>query len=159
MDPLPSLREHLRALLSGHGAHVDFDRAIADLPVDLRGAKPPGLPHTPWRLVEHMRIAQQDILRFSVEPGHVSPPFPEGYWPDGDAPPEPQAWDKTVAAFRADLRAMIELASDPKTDLLAPIAQGDGQTILRGALLIADHNAYHLGQLICVRRLLGAWED
>ncbi len=106
-----------------------------------------------------MRIAQWDILRFSVDPGHASPEFPRGYWPEGDAPPDPSAWDRTVAAFRADLAAMIDLVADPKTDLLAPIPHGQGQTILREALLVADHNAYHIGQLITVRRLLGAWHE
>jgi len=106
-----------------------------------------------------MRIAQWDILRFSVDPNHVSPEFPQGYWPEGDAPPDPDAWDRTVAAFRADLKAMIDLVSDPATDLYRRIPHGDGQTVLREALLVADHNAYHLGQLVTVRRLLGAWED
>ena len=106
-----------------------------------------------------MRIAQWDILRFSVDPAHVSPEFPDGYWPEGDAPPDPSAWDRSVEAFRADLRAMMDLVLDPKTDLFAPIPHGQGQTILREALLVADHNAYHLGQLVTVRRLLGAWPE
>jgi hypothetical protein len=153
------LREHLLDLLGGGHAHLDFERAIADLSAELRGARPPGLPHTPWRLVEHMRIAQWDILRFSVDPEHVSPAFPDGYWPEGDAPPDPGAWDRCVAAFRADLQAMMDLVAAPATDLFAPIPHGQGQTILREALLVADHNAYHLGQLVTVRRLLGAWYD
>jgi hypothetical protein len=146
-------------LLGGGHAHLGFEGAIADLPTDLRGAKPTGLPHTPWRLVEHMRIAQWDILRFSVDPHHVSPEFPRGYWPEGDDPPDPDAWDRSVAAFRADLEAIMGLVADPGTDLFAPIPHGQGQTILREALLVADHNAYHLGQLVTVRRLLGAWHD
>src|SRR4051794_22814612 len=154
-----NLREHLRELLKGGHAHVDFEAAIADLPAELRGMKPPGLPHTPWRLVEHLRIAQRDILRFSVDPAHVSPEFPAGYWPEGDAPPDPGAWDRSVSSFRADLRAMMDLVADPAVDLFAPIPHGQGQTILREALLVADHNAYHLGQLVTVRRLLGAWRD
>lgn len=154
-----AVREHLRDLLGGGHAHVDFERAIADLPAELRGARPQGLPHTPWRPVEHMRIAQRDILRFSIDPAHVSPEFPDGYWPEGDAPPDPGAWDRAVAAFRADLKAMMDLVADPRTDLLAPIPHGQGQTVLREALLVADHNAYHLGQLVTVRRLLGAWRD
>ena len=152
-----SLRKHLIELLGGGHAHVDFDRAIADLPVALRGVRPSGLPHTPWRLLEHMRIAQWDILRFSIDAGHVSPDFPDGYWPKGDAPPDLAAWDQAVLAFRADLNSMMELVQDSKTDLFAPIAHGQGQTILREALLVADHNAYHLGQLVTVRRLLGCW--
>jgi hypothetical protein len=157
MNTDQSLRDHLLYLLRGGGAHLDFDAAIADLPVDLRGAKPAGLPHTPWRLLEHMRIAQWDILEFSRNPKHVSPKFPDGYWPQGDAPPDAGVWDLSAASFRADLRAMQDLVSDPATDLFTPIPHGQGQTILREALLVADHNAYHLGQLVTVRRLLGAW--
>ena len=106
-----------------------------------------------------MRIAQWDILKFSIDPDHVSPEFPDGYWPEGDAPPQPSDWDRSLESFRADLKAMIDLVLDPKTDLFAPIAHGQGQTILREALLVADHNAYHLGQLVTVRRLLGAWSE
>jgi hypothetical protein len=157
MDRDKALREHMLYLLKGGGAHLDFDAAVADLPAELRGAKPAGVPHTPWRLLEHMRIAQWDILEFSRNPGHVSPPFPEGYWPRGDAPPDEGAWEKSVAAFRADLRAMRDLVADPATDLLAPLPHGQGQTVLREALLVADHNAYHLGQFVVVRRALGAW--
>lgn len=158
-DHLASLRDHLLFLLQGGGAHLDFDKAIGGLPAKLRGARPDKVPHTPWRLLEHMRIAQWDILEFSRNPKHVSPAFPDGYWPKGDAPPEPAAWDQSVAAFRADLKAMQDLVADPATDLFAKIPHGDGQTILREALLVADHNAYHLGQLVVVRRLLGAWTD
>lgn len=153
------LREHLLELLKGGHAHLDFEAAIEDLPDELRGKKPPGLPHTPWRLLEHLRIAQWDILRFSVDPSHVSPEFPTGYWPDGDAPPDSSAWDRSVQSFRDDLQAMMDLVNDPKTDLYAPIPGGQGQTILREALLVADHNAYHLGQFVTVRRLLGAWPE
>ncbi len=154
-----SLRQHLVDLLTGENAHASFDRAIAGLPENLRGAKPPSLPHTPWRLVEHLRIAQWDILEFSRNPDHVSPEFPQGYWPEGEAPPDGEAWDHAVEAFRADLTAMVALITDPSTDLYARIPHGEGQTILREALLTADHNAYHVGQLIVVRRLLGAWEE
>jgi hypothetical protein len=154
-----ALRDHLTYLLRGGGAHLDFEKAIADLPPKLRGAKPAGLPHTPWRLLEHMRIAQWDILEFSRNPKHVSPQFPAGYWPAGDAPPDDGAWDRSVAGFRGDLKAMQELVADTGTDLFAPIPHGQGQTILREALLVADHNAYHLGQLVAVRRLIGAWPE
>jgi uncharacterized damage-inducible protein DinB len=152
-----ALREHLLYLLRGGGAHLDFETAVADLPAELRGARGAGAPHTPWRLVEHMRIAQWDILEFSRNPKHVSPAFPDGYWPEGDAPPNAAAWDQSLAAFRADLQAMQDLVSDPSTDLFARIPHGEGQTILREALLVADHNAYHLGQLVMLRRALGAW--
>ena len=152
-----SLRDHLLYLLRGGGAHLDFESAIAGLPANLRGAKPASLPHTPWRLLEHMRLAQWDILEFCRNPKHVSPDFPDGYWPRGDAPPDAGAWDRSADAFRADLRAMQELVADASSDLFAPIPHGQGQTLLREALLVADHNAYHLGQLVTVRRLLGAW--
>lgn len=154
-----NLRDHVIYLLNGGGAHLDFDAAIAGLPVELRGAKPEKLPHTPWRLLEHMRLCQWDILEYSRNPDHVSPDFPDGYWPEGDAPPTKEAWDESVTRFRADLRALQDLARDPEVDLLAQIPHGEpGHTVLREALLVADHNAYHLGQLVTVRRALGAWE-
>jgi hypothetical protein len=153
-----ALREHLLYLLRGGGAHLRFDDAIADLPAKLRGAKVNGVPHTPWRLLEHLRLAQWDILEFSRKPKHVSPSFPDGYWPTSDAPPDTAAWDRSIAAFRADLKAMQDLVADPGTDLFARIPHGEGQTILREALLVADHNAYHLGQLVMLRRALGAWD-
>jgi hypothetical protein len=153
------LRKHLLELLGGGHAHLTFDKAVAGLPPELRGANPHRMPHTPWRLLEHMRIAQWDILRFSIDRNHVSPEFPAGYWPEGDAPPDPGAWDRSVAAFRADLKAMMDLVADPQSDLFTPFPHGQGQTLLREALLVADHNAYHLGQLVMVRRLLGAWQD
>ncbi len=159
MDQTAILRQHLLHLLKGGGAHLDFDKAIADLPVQLRGAKPPGVPHTPWRLLKHLRLAQRDILEFTRNPRHVSPPWPEGYWPAGDAPPDDEAWDHSVAAFRADLQVMQDLVAAPAVDLFTPLPHGKGQTALREALLVADHNAYHLGQLVVVRRLLGAWDE
>jgi uncharacterized damage-inducible protein DinB len=158
-DQSASLRQHLLYLLQGGGAHLNFDKAIANLPPDLRGSKPAGQPHTPWRLLEHLRITQWDILEFTRNPRHVSPPWPEGYWPAGDAPPDSAAWDRSVSAFRSDLQAMQDLVANPATDLFTPLPHGQGQTALREALLVADHNAYHLGQLVVVRRLLGAWED
>ena len=154
-----ALREHLIWLLGEGNAHATFDSAIADLPRELRGARPPGVPHSPWRLVELIRIAQWDIVEFCRNPKHVSPKFPAGYWPAGDSPPDDAAWEQTVAAFRDDLLAMEGRVANPATDLFAPIPHGSGQTILREALLVADHNAYHIGQLIVVRRALGAWAD
>jgi hypothetical protein len=156
---MTSVRDHVLYLLRGGGAHVDFERANADLPTDLRGAKIEGVPHTPWHLLEHMRIAQWDILEFSRNPKHVSPEFPDGYWPNTEGPPDRTSWNHSVAAFRSDLEAMIELVGDPKVDLCAPIPHGDGQTILREALLVADHNAYHLGQMAILRRCLGCWQE
>jgi len=153
------LRQHVLYLLRGGGAHLGLDEAIAGLPKELRGATPEQIPHSPWRLVEHMRIAQWDILEYARNPDHVSPTFPDGYWPDGDAPPSDKAWNESVSRFRADLEAMQALVADPGVDLLAPIPHGQGgHTILREALLAADHNAYHVGQLVVVRRALVAWE-
>lgn len=152
------LRQHLLDLLKGGNAHLRFEEAVKDFPGRLRGQKPQGQPHTGWRLLEHMRIAQWDIVEFSRSSTHVSPEFPGGYWPESDAPPSAAAWDKSVKQFRADLKSMEDLIADPKTDLYAPLPWGDGQTILREALLVADHNAYHLGELVMIRRLLGAWK-
>jgi hypothetical protein len=156
-DPNHSLRRHLVDLLDGGNAHAKFAEVIKDLPPGLRGTKPPNYPHSPWMLLEHIRIAQRDILEFSRNPKHVSPDWPAGYWPKTETPPSDAAWEKSVGEFRDDLQAMQDLVSSPKTDLFARIPWGDGQTILREALLAADHNAYHLGQLVDVRRLLGAW--
>ena len=158
-DKDESLREHLLNLLKGSQAHTTFDATIAALPATLRGKKAKGLPYTAWMLLEHMRIAQWDILEFSRNAKHRSPDWPKGYWPKSEAPPSASAWDESVKAFRADLKAMQRLVSDPKTDLYARIPWGDGQTILREALLVADHNAYHLGQLVALRRVLGAWPE
>lgn len=157
--PDQSLREHVIYMLSGGGAHLDFEAAIANLPEEFHAAKVDRVPHSPWRILEHMRICQWDILEFSRNAAHVSPDFPTGYWPDGDAPPNDLAWQKSVQSFRDDLNAMIELVSNPGTDLFARIPHDDGQTILREALLLADHNAYHLGQLVLLRRVLGVWGD
>jgi hypothetical protein len=154
-----ALRRHLLELLRGGHAHVNFEEALTGLPPQLRGAKPEGLPYSPWRLLEHMRIAQWDILEFSRNPKHVSPDFPSGYWPESDAPPDEKAWQKSIRQFRSDLKAMEDLVEDPSTDLYSPIPNGEGQTVLREALLLADHNSYHIGQLVTVRRLLGAWES
>jgi hypothetical protein len=151
------LRQHLLDLLKGGNAHVRFDEVVKDFPERLRGKKPEGQPHTAWRLLEHMRLAQWDILEFSRTSKHVSPKWPDGYWPESDAPPSAAAWDNSVKQFRADLKSMEDLVGDSKRDLYARIPWGDGQTILREALLIADHNAYHLGELLMIRRLLGAW--
>src|SRR5205085_5038440 len=133
-DPHKSLRDHLLYLLQGGGAHVHFDKAIADIPPELRGGTVPPVPYSPWRLLEHMRIAQWDILEFSRNPKHLSPPWPDGYWPQGEAPSDDRAWDQAINSFRKDLKAMSDLVADPATDLFAPIAHGDGQTILREAL-------------------------
>lgn len=151
------LREHLVELLKGGGAHAKFEDAVKDLPIDLRGRKPAGFPHSPWMLLEHLRITQLDILDFSRNSKHVSPEWPEGYWPKAEKPPRPTAWEESIKKFKADLREMQKLVADSDTDLYAQLPWGDGQTVLREALLMADHNAYHVAQLVDVRRLLGAW--
>jgi hypothetical protein len=149
-----ALREHLLYLLGGGGAHVDFESTVADFPVDKVHRKVEGLPYTAWQVLEHMRIAQWDILEFSRNSRHVSPKWPEGYWPAKDVAPGAGAWGESVEKFRADLEEMKALVADPRTDLFARIPHGDGQTVLREALLVADHNAYHLGVLVTMKRLL-----
>ncbi len=153
-----ALRQHLLELLHGGHAHADFETAVRGLSPALRGKRPKGAEHSPWEILEHLRIAQSDILEFSRDPSYQSPDWPSGYWPKTAVPPDAKAWDKSVRAFRRDLKAMCDLVSNPSTDLYARIPHGSGQTILREALLTADHNAYHLGQLVLVRRLLGAWK-
>lgn len=151
---MKTLREHVSHLLQADSAHADFLAAVKDLAPALREKRPPGAPHSPWELLEHMRITQWDILEFTRNPAHVSPSFPEGYWPQ---PHDPKCWDESVAAFQADMKAMTAIVADESVDLLAPIPHGSGQTVLREALLLADHNAYHIGQLVLLRRLLDAW--
>jgi hypothetical protein len=152
-----ALRQRLLELLRGGQAHTDFNDAVKDFPVERAGIRPPGLPHSAWELLEHLRIAQQDILRFSQSGEHVFPKWPEGYWPASPAPENAQQWNASVSAFLADLAAFEELIQNPENDLYQPFPWGDGQTLLREALLAADHNAYHLGQLVLVRRALGIW--
>ena len=161
MEQDQALRNHILNLLGTASAHLSFDDAIADLPPRLRGVKPPGAPHSAWQLLEHLRLAQWDILEFSRDPAHVSPAFPTGYWPAGEAPPNEAAWEKSISAFRSQQESMQKLVADPRTNLFARIEHPDAtaeHTVLREALLIADHNAYHLGQLVLLRRLLDAWK-
>jgi len=152
------LREHLLYLLNGGGAHARFDDIVKDMPEKLRGVKPDGLPHSAWMLLEHLRLAQWDILEFSRNSKYKAPEWPKDYWPKTEAPPSAAAWNKSIQQFRKYLKTMQYLVAYPKTDLYAPIPWGDGQTILREALLAADHNAYHLGQFVDLRRLLGDWK-
>jgi hypothetical protein len=152
-DPV---REQVIKLLQGGQAHLTLDDVVKNFPPNLRGVKPAGAPHSAWQLLEHLRIAQSDILEFSRSAKHVSPKWPEGYWPKSDKPPSDAAWKKSISAIKKDQRAMLKLVENPKTDLYSKIPHGTGQNILREALLIADHNAYHIGQLMLVRRLLGA---
>jgi hypothetical protein len=152
-----ALRDHLLSLMGGGNAHLNFEKAVADFPFELCGLKPDGIPYSAWQILEHLRIAQWDILEFSRNPQHVSPEWPEGYWPSTDSPSRRSDWDESVQSFRRDLKAMQILVRNPRSDLFARIPHGDGQTILREAMLVADHNAYHLGQLVLIRRLLGTW--
>lgn len=154
MEKDKNLREHVLYLLRGGGAHIGFDDVIEDFPVEEIGRRVAGVSYSAWQVLEHMRIAQWDILEFSRNPAHVSPPWPAGYWPAATIAPDASMWRQSVAAFRADLEAMAELVADEATDLLAPLAHGDGQTVLREALLLADHNAYHLGVLQTLKRML-----
>ena len=152
-----ALREHVLNLLREGHAHATFEQAVKNLPVELRGKVPKGAEHSPWQLLEHLRLAQLDILDFSRNANYQALKWPDDYWPKEKAPADEKAWDKSVRAFKRDLKAMCALVEDPKTDLFAKIPHGDGQTILREALLMADHNAYHVGQLVLVRKMLGAW--
>ncbi|HWY70720.1 MAG TPA: DinB family protein [Terriglobales bacterium] len=153
------LQQHLINLLNFEGAHVGFDEAVRGLAPKLHGKKMKAFPHTAWQLVEHMRITQWDILEFTRDAAHVSPKWPEGYWPESSAPSSEGAWKKSIAAFRHDLDEMKKLVAEAdEQQLYAPISHGDGQTLLREAFLIADHNSYHLGQLVMLRKMLGAWK-
>ena len=154
-----AIRDYLGRVLDWHEAHVDLKKAVTGIPAKDQGKRPKSAEHSPWELLEHMRLATWDILEFSRDPKHKSPDWPHGYWPKNPEPPNAAAWQKSVKALEHDLDEMRKLVNDPKTDLLAPIPDGSGQTILREALLIADHNAYHLGQLVLVRRLLGCWPE
>ena len=152
-----ALREHLAWLIREGHAHLTFDQAVANLPPEMQGRQAAGIAHTPWQLVEHLRICQWDILEFSRNADHVSPDFPEGSWPSSDGPAASEAWRESCTQFLGDQQAMIDLVSDVATDLFATIPHGQGQTVLREALLVADHNAYHIGQLVVVRQALGCW--
>ena len=157
MENDKALREHLVKLIKGGDAHADFDRAIKNFPRELRSRTRRGVDHSAWQLLEHMRIAQLDILEFSRNPSHKSPYWPREFWPDSDAPPTFKAWDESVKAFLADREAMCVLVADEKTNLFAKLLNGDGQTLLREAMLVADHNSYHLGQLVMLRKMLDLW--
>jgi len=149
------LRDHVLYVLKEGGAHIGFDAVMNEWPVQLAGAKVANFPHTAWMLLEHIRLAQWDILEFSRNQKHVSPAWPEGYWPDSEAPPSEKAWKDSIAAVKKDLRSMEQLISSPRADLYARLPWGDGQTLLREALLVADHNAYHVGQLVMLRKCIG----
>ncbi len=154
------LRRQLLSLLEGGGAHANFAEAVGGFPPELRGIAPPGAPHTAWELLEHIRIAQSDILEFSRDPKYVSPEWPSGYWPDAREPADDAAWAASVDAFLSDSAALRKLVGNPRTDLFAHVQHPDAAAdtnLLREVLLVADHNAYHLGELVFLRRMLGAW--
>lgn len=151
------LREHLRKVLDWQDAHVDFDGAVEGIAADRRGAVAPGIPFSPWQLLEHLRITQHDILDFCRNPEYRERAWPKEYWPDSPAPPSSSAWDESIVQYRRDREDLKRMAADAKIDLFAKIPHGNGQTYLREILLVADHNAYHVGQLILVRRALGIW--
>jgi uncharacterized damage-inducible protein DinB len=152
-----ALRDHLRRLLSWEDAHAGFDQAVKDWPRELRSVVPEGVPYSAWQLVEHLRLAQRDILEFCRSSRYRARQWPDAYWPKIAAPPRADSWDRSIAAFGRDLEALRRLAADPKIDLFAKIPHGTGQTYLRELILVADHNAYHVGQLVLLRRLLGIW--
>jgi uncharacterized damage-inducible protein DinB len=156
VDPL---RQQLLNFLRGGHAHVTFEDAVHGFPVSKAGVRPAGLPHSGWELLEHIRISQNDILRFCQSPDYASPKWPEGYWPSHQAPPSAEHWERSIESFYRDRAAFEELLLDPKRALHEPFPWGEGQTLLREALLIVNHNAYHLGQLVSVRRALGAWNS
>ena len=150
-------RSIIAAAVDSPEAHVPFDRAIADLPEALRGRRPEGGPHSPWELLEHIRVAQADLIAFMEDPGYDAPDWPGDYWPHAPAPPSADAWADSVAAFRRDREHLRAIALRSELDLASAIPWGGGRTYLRTVLVAADHTAYHLGQLVTVRRLLGAW--
>ena len=149
-----ALRDHLISLLDGGNAHVSVDDFVKDFPADKCNARVAGLPYTAWQVLEHMRIAQWDILEFSRDANHVSPEWPKGYWPDDDKKGSEKLWNETVEKFGADLKAFSDMIRDPATDLFAAISHGSGQTILREALVLADHNSNHLGALLVINRII-----
>jgi uncharacterized damage-inducible protein DinB len=158
MERKDLLRQHMISRFSESEAHLSFDQAVDNIADDLRGKRPTGTAHSLWEVLEHLRITQRDILESTRKTNHVSPEFPAGYWPQTQKPPHGRAWDESASAFRDDGKAMIELIADKATDLFAPMPTGKGRTILRQVLLAADHNAYHLGELVLLRRLLGIWQ-
>jgi len=154
-----AVRELLRKVLDWEDAHAGFDGAFAKLPAELRGRRPAGVPYSPWQLLEHLRITQHDILDFCVNPNYEEVRWPDDYWPPSAEPPSDAAWDESIERYRGDRRTLQDLSLDPAIDLTARIPHGSGQTYLRELVLVADHTAYHVGQLVLVRRLLGAWDS
>lgn len=157
METEKALRQQLLHLLRGGNAHMTFDEAVVDFPISAINERPPNVPYTPWHLLEHLRRAQWDILDFIRNSNYQEMQWPDDYWPAPDATADAAAWEQTLTAFRADRTAIEAIADDPQTDLFAPIPHGDGQTILREILLVADHNAYHIGEFAILRQVMGTW--
>ena len=157
MTQVNALRQHLTSMLDWHDAHVNFDSAVADLPPEHRGIAPPGLPFTPWQLLEHIRLTQADILALCTRPDYREAKWPDDYWPATPAPPDGRAWEASIADYHRDLARLQTMVSDETCDPFATVPVGTGQSFLREFLLVADHTAYHVGQLVAVRRLLGDW--
>jgi hypothetical protein len=151
------LRQQIEQLLVGRNAHLTFDDAVADFPLARINERPPNIGYSAWHLVEHLRIAQWDILTFTKDPSHQSPVWPEGYWPDPDREASPEEWAESVASFQADLKEVVNMALDPAVDLTAELPHAPGYTVLRELLLVADHNAYHVGELAILRQVMSAW--
>ena len=152
-----AVRTQLTELLTKAHAHATLDEAVENISIEDVGKRPNNLPYSIWQLVEHIRIAQWDILEFSRDPNHKSPSWPDGYWPKEDAPADKTAWDKALQQIKNDCNEFIALLNAPDSDLYTPFPHGTGQTLLREAMLIADHNSYHTGQIIIIRRLLKEW--
>jgi hypothetical protein len=152
-------RDQLLALLRGGNAHMPYDQAVADFPINKINTRPPNVPYTPWHLLEHIRLTQWDILEFIRNPQHVSPPWPEGYWPDRDTKADQAAWQKTIQSFRADLKALQDIVQDPNTDLYGPIPHAKNYTIFREILVVSDHSAYHIGEFGILRQVMGTWPE
>jgi hypothetical protein len=158
MNTDQAVRNHVLALLDGGQAHMSYEDVVADFPADKINVKPPNVPYTPWHLIEHLRITQWDILDYTRNPNYVAISWPTDYWPEQDAKTDMAGWQKTIDQFLADLAEMRAIVADPKTDLTAPIPYAEhGHTVLREALLLADHNAYHIGELGILRQVMDAW--
>ncbi len=157
MEPSDVLRKQLLMLLRGGNAHMPFDEAVANFPVEAMNRMPPNGSYTPWHLLDHLRRTQKDILEFIRDPDYVSPPWPEGYWPGKDEQADKAQWHQTIAQFRADMKTLIELVEDPQTDLTADLPHAPGYSILREVLTVSDHNAYHIGEFAILREVMGTW--
>ena len=151
------IREHLKELLSWNSAHVEFDRVVRNVPPKMRGTCPAGVPYSLWQLLEHVRLAQHDILDFCTNPGYTSPSWPADFWPAESSPVEREDWQQSIAGYRRDRHSLVQLVTDPSIDPMEAIPHGDGQTYFREIILVADHTAYHLGEMVVVRRMLGIW--